>query len=59
MDGLNMRNLLTKFLKDQGGASAVEYAILMSLIGGAMIVAVGLLGTKITGVFTSITALLT
>jgi len=54
-----MRNLLTKFLKDQGGASAVEYAILMSLIGGAMIVAVGLLGTKITGVFTSITALLT
>jgi pilus assembly protein Flp/PilA len=59
MEGLNnMRNLVTRFVKDEGGASAVEYSVLLALIAAALIVSVTALGVKIQGVFTGITALI-
>ena len=45
---------LRGFFKDEEGATAVEYALLVSLIAGVIIGAVTLLGTKITNVFSGV-----
>ena len=45
---LNMRSLVQSFLKDETGASAVEYTILVALIGVAIIAAVTGLGNAIS-----------
>jgi len=45
-----------KFLKDEEGASAIEYALLVGLIAVAIVAAVTALGTKVAGTFTSITS---
>jgi pilus assembly protein Flp/PilA len=45
-----MRNLV-KFLKDDSGASAAEYAVLLTLITVVLIAAVQTLGTAISTVF--------
>lgn len=50
-----MRSLVTAFLKDETGASAVEYTILIALIAGAIVAAVGPLGTKMAAEFRTIT----
>ena len=42
---------LTAMAKTERGASAVEYGLLVSLIAIVIIVAVTLLGTKLSGVF--------
>ena len=41
---------------DERGAAAVEYALLVSLIAVAIVVAVGLLGDKLDGIFKDITS---
>ena len=42
---------IKNFFKDESGASAVEYGLLVSLIAVAIIVAVTTLGTKLKDVF--------
>lgn len=42
--------------KDDRGATAVEYGLLVGLIAVVIIVAVTALGTKLTGLFTGVTA---
>ena len=42
-------------LRASEGQSMVEYALIIALIAVAVVVAVGLLGTKLTGIFTGIT----
>ena len=44
---------IKNFFKDESGASAVEYGLLVSLIAVAIIHAVTTLGTKLSGTFTS------
>lgn len=39
-----MKNLMNKFLRDESGATMVEYAILVALISVAAIVIIGTLG---------------
>lgn len=49
-----MKNLLSgvnRFFRDEEGASAVEYGILVALIAVAVIVTVGLVGQKLDAVF--------
>jgi len=41
--------------REESGATAVEYGLLVGLIAVVIIVAVTALGTKLTGLFTSIT----
>ena len=52
-----MLKLITKIqtmpTKDEG-ATAVEYALLVSLIAVAIIVAVRALGTSVSGIFTTV-----
>jgi pilus assembly protein Flp/PilA len=38
------------------GATAVEYGLMVALIAGVIVVAVGLLGAKLNTIFTSVTA---
>ena len=49
-----MKKFLKKFRRSEEGATMVEYGIMVALIAVVCIVAVGLLGTEINGVFTAI-----
>ena len=51
-----MKNIVTRFVREDKGAAGVEYGLLVSLIAGAIIVTVTALGTKLSGVFSGITA---
>jgi pilus assembly protein Flp/PilA len=42
---------IRNFFKQESGASAVEYGLLVALIAAVIIVAVGLLGTNLSGKF--------
>ena len=53
-----MRNLV-KFLKDDSGASAAEYAVLLTLVTVVLIAAVTTLGTAISAVFDKVSSTLT
>ena len=44
-----MRALLVRFITDQSGATAIEYALIASGIAGAIVLAVELLGQAVTG----------
>ncbi len=48
-----MMNLMKKFVKEEEGATMVEYAILVGLLSIVAIVTIGLLGGKILGIFQS------
>jgi len=50
-----MRELITRFAKDDDGAALVEYGLLVGLIAVVCITAVTLLGNQINTVFTDIT----
>jgi pilus assembly protein Flp/PilA len=56
MTGLRAKtvSILHAFVKDESGATAIEYALIASGIAVAIIAAVNSLGTKISGRFTSI-----
>ena len=52
-----MQNLLTKvknFIREEEGASAVEYGLLVALIAVAIITAVTTLGTNLSSKFDSV-----
>jgi pilus assembly protein Flp/PilA len=42
------------FLRDEKGATAVEYGLMVALIAVVIIVAVAAVGTKLTNVFTNV-----
>jgi pilus assembly protein Flp/PilA len=46
-----MRELMKRFLKDQSGASAVEYSLIVALVGVALIAATREVGLQISSVF--------
>ena len=45
---------LMKFLRDEEGATAVEYGIMVALIAAVIVVVVTTLGTKISSAFQSV-----
>ena len=49
-----MMNFLTRPLKRDDGATAVEYALMVSLIAAAIVIAVTALGGKLTSVFNGV-----
>lgn len=54
-----MMKLLRKIKMDKSGASAAEYALMIALIGGVIVVAAASLGTNMKGVFTTFAAKVT
>jgi pilus assembly protein Flp/PilA len=49
-----MKYLVSRFIKDQSGATAIEYGLIAGLIGVVIITAVTSVGTKMSGSFTKI-----
>jgi pilus assembly protein Flp/PilA len=45
-----------KFIRDESGATAIEYGLIAAGIAVAIITVVQGLGTKLTGIFSDITA---
>ena len=44
-----MRKFVTSFLRDDSGASAAEYALILAIVGVGIAVAAASLGSAITG----------
>jgi pilus assembly protein Flp/PilA len=53
-----MRKHLGKFFVDERGATAIEYALMSSLIALAVIIALTNLGTRLSGEFSEVSAAL-
>ncbi len=51
---LNMKNLIARFVKDESGATAIEYGLIAAGISLAIIAVVNGLGTNLNTKFTSI-----
>jgi pilus assembly protein Flp/PilA len=51
---LPMKNLISRFVKDQSGATAIEYGLIAAGISLAIIAVVNGLGTNLNAKFTSI-----
>jgi pilus assembly protein Flp/PilA len=51
-----MMKLFARFLKNEDGATAIEYGLIAALIGVAIIGAVTTVGTELGTTFTSISA---
>ena len=49
-----MNKLFLRFLKDNSGATAIEYGLIAAGISVAIIAAVQLTGTRVSGTFTSV-----
>jgi pilus assembly protein Flp/PilA len=49
-----MKNLLSRFVKDESGATAIEYGLIAAGISIAIITVVNGLGTKLSGTFASV-----
>ena len=49
-----MKNLIARFVKDESGATAIEYGLIAAGISLAIIAAVNGLGTSLSGKFNSI-----
>ncbi len=54
-----MLNLLRQFVKDQSGATAIEYGLIATLIAVALIVGATALGSQLNLVFNGISTKLT
>ena len=49
-----MNRMLSKFAKDESGATAIEYGLIAALIAVAIIVALTSVGSNLTATFTSV-----
>ncbi len=49
-----MSKFVTRFLKDESGATAIEYGLIVALIAVVIISGVTALGTKLNSTFNSI-----
>ena len=46
-----MRHLISRFVRDERGANALEYALVLILVAFAIVGGAGALGTSINGLF--------
>ena len=53
-----MTHFVRSFMNDESGATAIEYGLIAAGIAVAIIAAVGLLGTSLEGMFTTVGAAL-
>jgi pilus assembly protein Flp/PilA len=51
-------SIITRFLKNESGATAIEYGLIAAGISVAIITVVGTLGTKLNSTFTSVSTAL-
>ena len=53
-----MLSIFRKLMKNDRGATAIEYTLIASLIAVAAIAAMGTLGTKVNGVLSNVAAVM-
>ena len=46
-----MPQFVSRFLKDESGATAIEYGLIAALVAVVLVTALGLMGTKLTSTF--------
>lgn len=51
-----MKNLVSRFIKDESGATAIEYGLIAAGISVAIIAAVQGLGTKLNNTFNAVSS---
>ena len=56
---VSMKNLITRFIREEEGQDLVEYALLLTLIGLLLVGAITALRVAIEGVFTNASTQLT
>ncbi len=49
-----MKNLVSRFLKDESGATAIEYGLIIALIAAVIIGVVTTIGTDLLAAFQSV-----
>ena len=49
-----MSKFVSRFLKDESGATAIEYGLIAALISVVIVTALGLIGTKLETTFNKI-----
>jgi pilus assembly protein Flp/PilA len=49
-----LRNLIGSLARNERGATAVEYGLMVALIAAVIVTAVALIGTNLTSVFNSV-----
>lgn len=49
-----MSNFMTRFLKDESGATAIEYGLIAALIAVVLVGALTAVGTSLDGAFTKV-----
>ncbi len=49
-----MNNLISRFVRDESGATAIEYGLIAALIAVVIITALTTIGTKLSATFTSV-----
>ena len=49
-----MQNLVTRFIEDESGATAIEYGLIAALIAVAMIGGAGAVGGAVSGKFDAV-----
>ena len=54
-----MQNLVTRFIEDESGATAIEYGLIAALIAVAAITAMTSLGTNLNNTFNTVNNSLT
>jgi len=51
---INMNKLINRFAREESGATAIEYGLIATLIGVAIILGATALGTSLNSVFSAI-----
>jgi pilus assembly protein Flp/PilA len=51
-----MQSLLSRFVRNESGVTAIEYGLIAALISVVIIGAAGVVGTNLAAVFTNISA---
>jgi pilus assembly protein Flp/PilA len=49
-----MKTLVSRFVKDESGATAIEYGLIAAGISVAIVTVVGTVGTKLNATFTTV-----
>ena len=49
-----MKRFVTQFLRDESGATAIEYGLIAALIAVVVITAVAIIGTNLRGTFNNV-----
>jgi pilus assembly protein Flp/PilA len=56
LGAFQMTNLFSQFLRDESGATAIEYGLIAALIAVVIIAAVELVGTNLQTTFSTVAA---